>query len=41
MVICIQTEFRFVEKHTVLRGYFMLLPDPDSVDVILKAIHMD
>lgn len=41
MVICIQTEFRFVEKDTVLRGYFMLLPDPDSVNVILKAIHMD
>ncbi|HTY08380.1 MAG TPA: chemotaxis protein CheC [Candidatus Edwardsbacteria bacterium] len=41
MVICIQTEFRFVENSTTLHGYFMLLPDPDSVDVILKAIHMD
>jgi chemotaxis protein CheC len=40
MVVCIETEFRFVEKNTTLYGYFLLLPDPASLEVILKAIHM-
>ena len=40
VVFCIETEFRFVEKETVLNGYFLLLPDPDSLKVILKAIHL-
>jgi chemotaxis protein CheC len=41
MVVCIETEFRFVEKNTTLYGYFMLLPDPASLEVILKAIHLE
>ncbi|MDO9026882.1 MAG: chemotaxis protein CheC, partial [bacterium] len=40
MVVCIETEFRFVEKNTTLYGYFLLLPDPASLEVILNAIHM-
>ena len=40
VVFCIETEFRFVEKDTVLNGYFLLLPDSDSLEVILKAIHL-
>ncbi|MBI4726020.1 chemotaxis protein CheC [candidate division TA06 bacterium] len=40
MVVCIETEFRFVEKNTTLYGYFLLLPDPASLEVILKAIHL-
>jgi len=40
MVVCIKTEFRFVEKNTTLYGYFLLLPDPASLEVILNAIHM-
>lgn len=40
LVVCIETEFRFVEKNTVLHGYFLLLPDPDSLEVILKAVHL-
>ena len=41
MVICIQTEFRFVEKNAFLNGYFMLLPDPDSLGIMLKAINLE
>jgi chemotaxis protein CheC len=41
LVVCIETEFRFVEKNAVLNGYFLLLPDPDSLSVILKAIHLE
>ena len=40
MVVCIETEFRFVEKNTTLYGYFLLLPDPASLEVILNAIHL-
>jgi chemotaxis protein CheC len=41
LVVCIQTEFRFVEKNAFLNGYFMLLPDPDSLGIMLKAINLE
>ncbi|MEW6686289.1 MAG: chemotaxis protein CheC [Candidatus Edwardsbacteria bacterium] len=39
-VVCIETEFRFIEVGTILKGYFLLMPDPDSLGIVLKAIHL-
>ncbi len=39
-VICIETEFRFTEDERLLNGYFFLIPDVDSLDIILKSINV-
>ncbi len=39
-VICIETELGFVQEPTNLRGYFLLIPDEEALDTILKAINM-
>ncbi|RMH70184.1 MAG: chemotaxis protein CheC [Gemmatimonadetes bacterium] len=37
-VICIETSFHFVEDDKQLKGFFFLIPDMDSLEIILKSI---
>ncbi|HEX6939408.1 MAG TPA: chemotaxis protein CheC [Longimicrobiales bacterium] len=39
-LICIDTLFRMDEDREVLKGHFLLIPDPDSLQVILRAIRL-
>lgn len=39
-VICIETSLRFVQEPTSLRGYFLLIPDEEALEIILKAINL-
>ncbi len=39
-LICIDTIFRMDEDEEVLKGHFLLIPDPDSLQVILRAIRL-
>lgn len=40
-VICLDTRFRFTETGATLVGHFILLPDSNSLSIILKAIRVD
>jgi chemotaxis protein CheC len=46
-VLCVESEFLIQGKEEVgrsqerLRGFFLLLPDPSSLNAILKAVHLD
>lgn len=39
-VVCVESEFLLQEENERLRGFFLLLPDPPSLQRILKAIHV-
>jgi chemotaxis protein CheC len=39
-VFCVDTEFRLTELKESLRGFFLLLPDRDSLTAILRAIRV-
>ncbi len=40
-VICMDTEFDFEEEGEPLRGYFLLLPNPESLASILRALRLE
>ena len=39
-VLCIESEFVLVETARVIRGFFLLLPDAASVQVMLRALRL-
>lgn len=39
-LICIDTIFKMDEEQQALKGHFLLVPDPDSLEVILRAIRL-
>ncbi|MBI4727661.1 chemotaxis protein CheC [candidate division TA06 bacterium] len=40
MVISIKNEFRFMDKQIKLQGYFLLIPDGESLKAIFKKLNM-
>ena len=40
-ILCIESEFQLMESQLTLRGFFLLLPDPASLQVILRALRLD
>lgn len=40
-VFCVESEFMMNDTDEKLRGFFLLLPDPASLQAILKAVHVD
>jgi chemotaxis protein CheC len=41
LVVCVESEFLMKDLGEVLRGFFLLLPDPPSLLSILKALKVD
>lgn len=39
-VLCVESEFLLTELKQTLRGYFLLLPDPASLQVMLRALRL-
>ena len=39
-IFCVESEFMMQERNEKLRGFFLLLPDPPSLRVILKAVRL-
>jgi chemotaxis protein CheC len=39
-VICVESEFMLTELQQTLRGFFLLLPDPASLQVMLRALRL-
>lgn len=39
-IFCVESEFLMKERNEKLRGFFLLLPDPPSLRVILKAVRL-
>lgn len=39
-VLCVESEFLLIEMQQTLRGYFLLLPDPASLQVMLRALRL-
>ncbi|HTE46950.1 MAG TPA: chemotaxis protein CheC [Gemmatimonadaceae bacterium] len=39
-VFCVESEFLMSDSDEKLRGFFLLLPDPASLQAILKAVHV-
>ena len=39
-VVCVESEFELLDVNERLRGFFLLLPDPPSLQKILRAIHV-
>lgn len=39
-VLCVESEFLLRESDLTLRGYFLLLPDPASLQVMLRAVRL-
>lgn len=39
-IFCVESEFVMQERNEKLRGFFLLLPDPPSLRVILKAVRL-
>jgi chemotaxis protein CheC len=39
-VFCVETEFHLQDANERLRGFFLLLPDPPSLRVILRAVRL-
>jgi chemotaxis protein CheC len=39
-VFCVESDFMLKDDATRLRGFFLLLPDPASLQAILRAIRM-
>jgi len=40
-VFCMETEFDFEEEGKTLMGYFLLMPDPESLVSILRALRLE
>ena len=40
LVFCVESEFFMANTDEALRGYFLLLPDPASLDAILRAVRV-
>lgn len=40
-LLCIDTVFRIDEQETRLPGHFLLLPDPEALEAILRAIRLE
>ncbi len=39
-ILCVESEFMLTEANQVLRGLFLLLPDPASLQVMLRALRL-
>jgi len=39
-IICVESEFMLTELQHTLRGFFLLLPDPASLQVMLRALRL-
>ena len=39
-IICVESEFVLTDLHYTLRGFFLLLPDPASLQVMLRALRL-
>lgn len=39
-IICVESEFMLTETGHTLRGFFLLLPDPASLQVMLRALRL-
>jgi chemotaxis protein CheC len=39
-VLCVESEFLLTEMDQTLRGFFLLLPDPASLQVMLRALRL-
>jgi chemotaxis protein CheY-P-specific phosphatase CheC len=39
-VCCVETEFRFQEIGEAFRGFFLLVPDSESLDAIFRAVRV-
>lgn len=40
-VLCVESEFLLTEMNQTLRGFFLMLPDPASLQVMLRALRLD
>ena len=39
-ILCVESEFMLTEANQALRGFFLLLPDPASLQVMLRALRL-
>jgi len=39
-ILCVESEFMLTESNQGLRGFFLLLPDPASLQVMLRALRL-
>ena len=39
-ILCVESEFQLMEMQQSLRGFFLLLPDPASLQVMLRALRL-
>jgi chemotaxis protein CheC len=39
-ILCVESEFMLTESNQALRGFFLLLPDPASLQVMLRALRL-
>ena len=39
-ILCVESEFMLTELQQTLRGFFLLLPDPASLQVMLRALRL-
>jgi chemotaxis protein CheC len=39
-ILCVESEFQLLELNQTLRGLFLLLPDPASLQVMLRALRL-
>ena len=39
-ILCVESEFMLTESNQTLRGFFLLLPDPASLQVMLRALRL-
>lgn len=39
-IFCVESEFQLMEMQETLRGFFLLLPDPASLQVMLRALRL-
>ena len=39
-ILCVESEFMLTESNDALRGFFLLLPDPASLQVMLRALRL-
>lgn len=40
-VLCVESEFLVTDMDQTLRGFFLMLPDPASLQVMLRALRLD
>ena len=39
-ILCVESEFQLMDTQQTLRGFFLLLPDPASLQVMLRALRL-